>query len=1060
MANIPGINGFIQPGSFARDRVISRSVSLPGGARILCIMGEGLKEQVLVSQALGGGRDGSASCSPTGSGDGRYFSISGAPLISGRTEVYLNNNLLYGTEDFIDESPFAGKFDFRLDPETGCLELQRASIADQNGSSFSVGTLNVGTGFIPDGTCGIFDLVSVIDPSAPRERWTVRAVSVVRDSNGNPVPGKTTFTVAGSLSGQVRDSSGAPLFFRDSYITGTQGAVSGTNDSCADGFIVATSDDFGTGSAVAKSGDLTPETTDTFEFPGNLIVQGQVVPGDELCVDGYVGVEIKTIQYDVSLDKTTLTLKTDSLDSTLSSVPWEIRATDVFIDNPGVIHDGITGTPATPGSFTASDVGKILMICSGDSAGLYKITKVTSSRRVRIEGFLDTAGLPSLSGDIDGVGESGLQFHVLQTNGVLLFGIQPGSVPFEVGDRFFIDVTSRVLAQNDTLSVRFISEADINDPELFLSAQELYQKHGDPRITNTLSLGAEMAFENGAPAILALQAKPSVPRRTSAILLEKGFSACGGSALDCEADDLTFVIPRPIEGLLKGRPDGDTQVNIFVLRNGTETQIFPNKASFYNSQLESAVGQNNFISNSLNAFSYTIINTGTKIDGTGSDGIISLAAETFATLQYDFNANDVGKVIVLQNVKDSSNNIYTTVEDISLFLFGNTTSGAELVIQGIISDSTAQVVANDGLQTSVIADGFEAQFFVKDVTDTTNVSSALLLHRDLVSSGILQEGDGLKITYIDEADAKFFDLNWFEAFEALEAADCQIIVPLPRQTKSAIFKAAMLHVNTMSSITIQKERIALIGAIRGITPAALLGQREVAVEDIGILEGIQGASPEDLASGNTEDLGNYRLSANFADPRVVYFYPDEITRFVNGSNTILDGFYISAAAGGWFAGTQNVALPLTNKILVGFDIPRTKKFRPQILNSLGGEGATVLQPVVGGGRVLAGRTTSQSGFIEDEEISIIFIRDRVKEVLRTSLRSYVGTVENENTQGLLASRVSTIMSALVSQGLVTDYRNIRVERDKVDPRQWNVFLRFQPAYPINYIFIDIEVGVL
>jgi hypothetical protein len=52
------------------------------------------------------------------------------------------------------------------------------------------------------------------------------------------------------------------------------------------------------------------------------------------------------------------------------------------------------------------------------------------------------------------------------------------------------------------------------------------------------------------------------------------------------------------------------------------------------------------------------------------------------------------------------------------------------------------------------------------------------------------------------------------------------------------------------------------------------------------------------------------------------------------------------------------------------------------------------------------------------------------------------------------------MSAMVTQGLITDYENIRVEQDKVDPRQINVYLRFAPAYPINYIFIDIEVGVI
>ena len=72
----------------------------------------------------------------------------------------------------------------------------------------------------------------------------------------------------------------------------------------------------------------------------------------------------------------------------------------------------------------------------------------------------------------------------------------------------------------------------------------------------------------------------------------------------------------------------------------------------------------------------------------------------------------------------------------------------------------------------------------------------------------------------------------------------------------------------------------------------------------------------------------------------------------------------------------------------------------------------------------------------------------------------MGKVEDENTQGLMTARASSIMSAMVSQGLITGFDDVSVERDKVDPRQWNVFLRFQPAYPINYIFVDIEVGVI
>ena len=75
MANIPGISGFVQPGTFARDRVVSRGISIPGGARVLTIMGLGETSQTLVDGANGGGQDGIAT--PSGANpNGRFFQMS------------------------------------------------------------------------------------------------------------------------------------------------------------------------------------------------------------------------------------------------------------------------------------------------------------------------------------------------------------------------------------------------------------------------------------------------------------------------------------------------------------------------------------------------------------------------------------------------------------------------------------------------------------------------------------------------------------------------------------------------------------------------------------------------------------------------------------------------------------------------------------------------------------------------------------------------------------------------------------------------------------------------
>ena len=1084
MANIPGISGYVQPGTFARDRVVTRGVSIPGGLRITCIMGEGLKEEVVIDSAFGNGQDGSTSCSPTGNGDSKYFQLAESPVVVGRTRVYLNGTELYGTEGLVDGSSFSSKFDFKLDPDSGCIELQGASIGDQNGKNYSANSSNVGNGSIVDGNCGDYELISLADPNALAERWTIRCVSVIRDSLGNPIPGLSTFTVSGSVSGQIKDSSGSPILFHGTnpaLFNRAGGAVPGTADMCTDSYVVADDTVYGLGSADIDVDDASLGTTDRFQVNADLVSPGQVLIGDHLCItaDGYNpadGIKIKSLSY--SLGITTVTLETDILDSSLSNVSWSIRASDIFIDDVTVAHDS-SGAPATAGYFSSREIGKVVLLCNGPAPGYYVIKSVTSSRRVRVHLLGDSAtGYPEMvSGLVPGIADGGdnVTFSILETNGILIFGIREGlatnvsgaNIPFAVGDRFFLDVKSRILKSGDKLEAKYIPELTVNDPEYYVSANDLFAKHGTPSLTNTLSLGALMAFENGAPGILAIQCKPAVPRRSSATLFSEkvngkgGFPACGGVYTNCQVDDLSFIIPVPASGLGSGAPDSATGVNFFVTRRGVENQIFPNKVDFYNSQLESETAQNTFISSPQYSYSYTVVNTDVKITGQGISGTLVGSTGYFTSLDVDFDGADVGKTIVVQSlVEDDGTTADTTKNEIGTYLFGSGTT-VELEIIAIINDNTVEVQSVAPLESfQSTASATDIVFFIKDESDTTNVAAKILLHRDLVASKTLMPGDGLRISYIDEKDATFFDTNWFEAFERLEAAECQIVVPLPTQNISGIFRAAVSHCETMSTIANQKERMTLIGAQRGLTAAALLGQTEVAIDDIGVLEGIQGDDAAEILDGNTEDLANYKLSDNFNSNRAVYFYPDQIIRNVSGVNNYVNGFYMAAAAGGYLSATQNVAVPLTFKELTGFSIGRDRIFRKQILDQLGGEGATVVQPITGGGKVLAGRTTSHSGFVEDEEISIVFIRDRVKKVLRDSMMSFVGTVEDANTQGVMTSKVKTIMSGLVSQGLITDFKSIRVEKDKVDPRQWNIYLKFTPAYPINYIFIDLEIGIV
>jgi hypothetical protein len=628
------------------------------------------------------------------------------------------------------------------------------------------------------------------------------------------------------------------------------------------------------------------------------------------------------------------------------------------------------------------------------------------------------------------------------SNEVLRFAVwNPTGNIFDVGDRFTILVSSKVLQEGDTLEAKYIAELDLNDPETFTDPAKLYNKHGQPSFTNTLSLGAQMAFENGATSVLAVQAKPPLPRRMSEIVLaaRDSVTGIGGASGSDNPDDLIFYITPP------GKPDHETQVRFFVIgTDGSETQIFPNKTTFYDPTITVAFAayEDTGVATSLLSdfmdpaqtgmpFSYTVVSDD-KIEQDGKDGYISIygiSTGTFYSPTVLLTTDDIGKYFDFVNA-----------DPLNLGRFE---------ITAIIDQHTARMVK--------VAGNFATETSLQwQLLASSGVSQRVLFTEDLA----LATGQGLRITYIDEQDVSFFDANWTEVLDELKKQDVQILVPLPTQTFSAIQQAFRVHVEQMSSTYYKRERMLFTGALEGLTVDNVTGVSDAAVEDVGILEGIQGDDPEEILDSNIEDLVNYDVSVNFGDTfRVVYFYPDAIIKVINGSSETLPGYYIAAAAGGKVSGTANIAEPLTFKTLVGFTILNSRIFTQEELNKLGDHGITVLQPVTGGARVLHGKTTVQSGAPEEEEISIIFIRDQVARVMRQGFRTFLGQPEDPTLIPSLTATAIGLLNAFVSQNLITAYQNLSIERDDVEPRQYNIRVEIQPNYPTNWIFIDVSVGL-
>lgn len=744
-------------------------------------------------------------------------------------------------------------------------------------------------------------------------------------------------------------------------------------------------------------------------------------------------------RYDVRVDPDTGRVETQrarledqGTDALGNTIYYASNTSNVGTGTPIISVESLVDADAPEETWTARVVTVIKDGSGNPISGQSTIT-VTGSTSGQIK---TSAGVP-IVWKSDGV---------FVSNGILNIAFSENTVPFAVGDRFTIKVGSGVLSANDNLVARYIANEDLEDPEIFFTPDNAFAKHGNPSVDNNLSLGIQMAFENQAPLVMAIQAKPTVPRKTSETLiaadnlLTDGVEGATGNG---NISDTIFPLP------LGTMPDIDSNVNVFVVNSdGTEEQLLLNKRDFYDPSLTTtALAYSNFVLGPTSS-EYTVFES-PQVEESGTDGYVRTTSTTeiyFSSPTASFSADrlatgegDVGKQLILLTPSEvAATYTIDTIGD---------GYGATNVLTATRTSGT-HVAGN-------VFDGY-AKWQLVDPNDM----SAYFAITDDVAVNSLTAGKGLRIDFVDQRDADFFDTNWANALIAAEKADLQILCPLPKATISNVFQACKAHVEAMSNILNQKERILIVGAIDGLTPDNVLGKTLAAVEDIGVLEGIQGDDPEEVLASNIEDLADYSIAAAYSDSfRVAYMYPDRIVRNIAGTNTFLSGFYMSPAFGGFLGSQTNVGLPPTFKTLNGFNILRDRTFRQNTLDDLGGAGALVVVPIAGGGKMLWARTTVGSGAPEEEEISVVGVRDQVARTIRASLATYIGRIQTATLIPEVNAGIAKLLRALVGQGLLAGFGNITVRRNEIEPRQIDISCEINPVVGVNWIFVDMTVAI-
>lgn len=1011
MANIPGATGVL-PGVFTDVITQSRGVSVPGGSRIAAMIGEGSTDETIVSQAVGKGQDG---LNPSYTGvtgrDGRHFQLSNFPLISNRVTLFKNGIPLKGLESLIDSNPFSSKYDYRVDINTGKVELQRGHLFDQGGSFFSALSTNVGQGSLSN--------LTLEDANAIPQTWTIRCVKVQRNNLNQPIAGTATFLAFGSISGAVLDANGNPIVWRAAGASVSNGTIS---------FAVAESTPaFREGDAftvVVASGVLNRNDSLTANYvpQANLndpqLLQGL---GDVVKKHG-----LPSLSNSLALGAQLAFANQAPALLTVQAAPPLPRRTSYLLNSE------VNALSPDPDEFQFPlPVG----VVPDFNSNVHFFVKNNATN-------VETQILPNK-----------LDFYTLDEPGqptTAQFVMDDASAP--AGYSYFYTVAQDLEAVSFGEDGYIGRNLAFNNQGVFSSSSVTFDstyvgkalKIKNSKNSSNLGVFHVTAVSGGKLYVVADGStfSPSTLTATPSYLSD---------FINVTTPTTPFQIVDPVTGLAVV---GGSATDGYITTSGASTGTATLKSPTLNTNAIAGIA-------GLRVQINGPTNIGTDLAPLGNNGLYDISAAPTFSVTAASNASPV-------QITTSVAHGLTTGDTVTVTgVLGNTGANGTFVITVVdptnftLTGSTGNAAYTSGgtvyphkltLRKALVNES-GLEFEVLDPSLTSNYV--------VVNHNVVPNGYALRVTIVDSRDASFYDAGWVNALASLEAVECDMVVPLPKQTISVIFQNALAHCQTMSNIRNRKERLLFIGAISGLTPDNITGVKPAAVEDIGVLEGIQGETVTDILSGNVEDLADYSVPNAFGNTfRVVYFYPDQIVVQAGSDNVLVDGFYLAAAAAGYESADVRLENPLTNKVLSGFTILRNKQFSPLTLEALAAAGVTTLQPVAGGGKIVWGITTSQSGFPEEQEISVVFIRDRVAKTLRSGFQGFIGQPESANTGAILNTRGVILLNSLVSQGLITQFKDLSVTRDSVDPTQWNITVRVQPTFPVNFIYIKVSLGQL
>ena len=202
------------------------------------------------------------------------------------------------------------------------------------------------------------------------------------------------------------------------------------------------------------------------------------------------------------------------------------------------------------------------------------------------------------------------------------------------------------------------------------------------------------------------------------------------------------------------------------------------------------------------------------------------------------------------------------------------------------------------------------------------------------------------------------------------------------------------------------------------------------------------------------------ISENFADRRCFHVWPPQVIADVDGTSSVLDGYYLAAAVGGWIS-QKNPSQGLTNGTVAGFTGLRYSNnyFMESQLDLIAGGGTMIfVQDAPNGALKCRHQLSTDTSSIQYRELSITTAVDYTAWIFRQALTNQIGIFNiTQSFLDSLAVKVQGLGRYLVATHVLNDFDTLSIGVNADDPTEVDIVAGLDVMYPCNTIYMRLQI---